>query len=142
MKRVFKYFWYGVSGLVIVAVAMMIADDKDNNTKDIETTVTVTENATDAAEEGADDAKEGSEGKDTGKITKAEFEAIESGMTYDEVVEIIGGPGEVMSESGNEGEAAHTVMYSWDGVGQLGANANATFQGGELINKAQFGLGE
>jgi len=34
----------------------------------------------------------------------------------------------------------HTIIYSWDGEGEIGANANFTFQGGKLQNKAQFGL--
>jgi hypothetical protein len=73
-------------------------------------------------------------------INKAEFDAIQNGMTYEEVVKIIGVEGEVMSESGSEGEEFHTIMYTWDGEGGFGANANAMFQDGAMINKAQFGL--
>jgi hypothetical protein len=73
-------------------------------------------------------------------INKGEFDSIENGMTYEEVVKIIGVEGEVMSESGTAGEEFHTVMYTWDGEEGLGANANAMFQGGVMINKAQFGL--
>jgi hypothetical protein len=73
-------------------------------------------------------------------INKGEFDSIENGMTYEEVVKIIGVEGEVMSESGSAGEEFHTVMYTWDGEEGLGANANAMFQGGVMINKAQFGL--
>lgn len=73
-------------------------------------------------------------------INKAEFDAIQNGMTYEEVVKIIGVEGEVMSESGTAGEEFHTVMYTWDGEEGFGANANAMFQDGKMINKAQFGL--
>lgn len=73
-------------------------------------------------------------------ITKAEFEQIKSGMTYEEVSAIIGGPGEVLSESGNKGDQYHTVIYSYKGEGEIGANANFTFQGNQLQNKAQMGL--
>jgi hypothetical protein len=31
-------------------------------------------------------------------------------------------------------------MYQYEGEGELGANASFTFQGGKLVNKAQFGL--
>lgn len=73
-------------------------------------------------------------------MSLAEFQAIQSGMTYEQVVQIVGGPGEIMSESGSPGEAYYTVMYTWEGEGTLGANANCIFQGGALMNKAQFGL--
>lgn len=73
-------------------------------------------------------------------VNMAEFEQIKSGMTYEEVKNIIGGPGQVLSESGNPGEQFHTVMYQYEGEGSLGANANFMFQGGKLVNKAQFGL--
>lgn len=73
-------------------------------------------------------------------ISKAEFEQLKSGMTYEQATAIIGGPGEVISESGNKGEALHTVMYQYKGEKGLGANANLMFQGNKLQNKAQFGL--
>lgn len=73
-------------------------------------------------------------------MTMAEFNAIQNGMSYEQVVQIVGGPGEKMSESGSPGEEYYTVMYMWEGEGSLGANANSMFQGGALINKAQFGL--
>lgn len=72
-------------------------------------------------------------------ITYDEFQQLADGMTYEEVVAIIGGEGSVLSESGSPGDQFYTVMYGWDGE-SLGANANAMFQGGSLTNKAQFGL--
>lgn len=80
------------------------------------------------------------EEKNSPKMSKAEFDVIKSGMTYEEVTAIIGGPGELVSESGSPGEEFHTVMYQYEGEGQIGANANLMFQGGKLVNKAQFGL--
>lgn len=73
-------------------------------------------------------------------MSMAEFNAIQSGMTYEQVVQIVGGPGTKMSESGSPGQQYYTVMYMWEGDGGLGANANCMFQGGALMNKAQFGL--
>jgi hypothetical protein len=58
----------------------------------------------------------------------AEFNAIQNGMTYEQVVQIVGGPGQKLSESGSPGDEYYTVMYSWDGEGSLGANANCMFQ--------------
>ncbi len=61
-------------------------------------------------------------------------------MTYEQIVEIIGGEGDILSESGNEGDQFHTVNYMYNGEGDLGANANFTFQGGKLQNKTQMGF--
>ena len=73
-------------------------------------------------------------------ISKAEFEKLKTGMSYKEAVEIIGGAGEMLSETGTVGEELHTVMYMWKGEGQLGANANIMFQNDKLNTKAQAGL--
>lgn len=70
--------------------------------------------------------------------TMAEYNQIKSGMSYAQVVEIIGGPGTEMSSSDIGG--IHTVMYMWQGVGVLGANMNAIFQNDKLVQKAQAGL--
>jgi hypothetical protein len=71
-------------------------------------------------------------------ITAAEFSAIQTGMSPDEVAAIVGSPGEVISESDVAGY--RTVMVQWDGETGFGANANAMFQNGRLIQKSQFGL--
>lgn len=73
-------------------------------------------------------------------MTKSEFTQLKDGMSYEDATTIIGGPGELVSESGTKGDALHTVMYQYKGEGDLGANANVTFQGDKLNTKAQFGL--
>ncbi|MBZ6441747.1 DUF3862 domain-containing protein [Paenibacillus polymyxa] len=80
------------------------------------------------------------EPQNSGTITKAKYNKIKNGMTYEEVAKIIGGPGEALSEVGEKGDKYYTVMYSYKGEGGLGANANFTFQGNKLQAKAQFGL--
>lgn len=74
------------------------------------------------------------------KISKAEYNQIKSGMTYEEVVEIVGSEGEIMSEVGDPKDELYTFVVMWEGEGQLGANANFTFQGGKMEMKAQVGL--
>lgn len=73
-------------------------------------------------------------------MNKAEFDQLKTGMSYEQATIIIGGPGEVTAESGAKGDAMHTVMYSYKGDGDLGANANVMFQGDKLNTKAQMGL--
>lgn len=71
-------------------------------------------------------------------ITMEEYNKIKTGMTYEEVKEIIGSPGELSSTSsvGN-----YTVsIYTWYGNGTAGSNANVTFQNGYVSGKAQVGL--
>lgn len=74
-------------------------------------------------------------------ISLAEFNQIATGMTYDEVVQIIGSSGTLLSESGgNLGPEYYTALWMWEGEGIAGANANVMFQGGGVVSKAQFGL--
>lgn len=85
---------------------------------------------------------EESKNEKVNNITKEQFVQIKDGMTYEEVVDLIGIEGELLSETGAAGDQHHTAMYQWYGDGSFGANVNMTFQGGKLINKTQFGLGE
>lgn len=70
------------------------------------------------------------------KVTMAKFKAIKKGMSYKQVVKILGFEGEEMSSSDVAGYS--TVMYAWRNLG--GSNMNAMFQNGKLIMKGQFGL--
>lgn len=71
-------------------------------------------------------------------ITYEEYTKIETGMTYDEVVEIIGSYGYELSRVDIAGY--QTVSVGWDGHGSIGTNANVTFQNGVVVSKAQAGL--
>lgn len=76
-------------------------------------------------------------------ITYAEYMQIKDGMTYEEVVKIIGAPGR--EESRNTmpaipgiSPALTTVMYGW--ANNNGSNASMMFQNNKLNMKSQFGL--
>ena len=78
--------------------------------------------------------------KEDKKINLEKFNKIKTGMTYKQVVEIIGEEGTVLSESNiSNNEKYHTVMYYWYGKDGI-SNANITIQGGKVISKAQIGL--
>jgi hypothetical protein len=71
-------------------------------------------------------------------VTAENYLRLRDGMTYEQVVEILGRAGTEISSSNIANIS--TVMYSWQGNGGLGANMNAMFQNGRLTMKAQFGL--
>lgn len=70
-------------------------------------------------------------------VTMAQYNRLENGMSYAEASEILGSPGTEMSSSDLGG--IKTTMYMWEGTSP-GANMNAMFQNGKLIQKSQFGL--
>jgi hypothetical protein len=70
-------------------------------------------------------------------VTMAQFNQLRNGMTYDQVIKVLGSRGQEMSRS--EIAGIETVMYQWEGS-SFGGNMNAMFQNGKLIQKAQFGL--
>ena len=77
------------------------------------------------------------------KITLAEYDAIQVGMTYDQVVNIIGGPGEKTYEY-DLGESKYlnyrySRIYKWEGTGDYGS-ATLTFHDNIVESKTQYGL--
>jgi hypothetical protein len=75
------------------------------------------------------------------EITLSEFNDIKTGMSYSKVVKIIGSKGSLVSEVNmSEDNKLITKIYTWQGSGSTGANANITFQGDKVVAKAQIGL--
>lgn len=74
------------------------------------------------------------------KITKEQYEKIENGMTYKEVMEIVGGEGEIVAESGEKGSDTYGTSVMYKGKGEVGAMASFTFVGDKLHTKMQTGL--
>ncbi len=75
----------------------------------------------------------------SGKLTEEKFKQIKDGMTYEEVIKIVGAEGNVISETGAAGDPYHTIMYEFETDGIL-SSSTMMFQGGKLMNKAQFGV--
>ena len=69
-------------------------------------------------------------------VTKAEYDQVGNGMTYEQVTAIIGASGSELSRGDLAGFTS--VMYSWTNSNSSGMNA--MFQNGKLVQKAQFGL--
>lgn len=71
-------------------------------------------------------------------ISKSAYDRIEPGMSYDEVEAIVGGPGHLSSVE--ENEAVKTEIFTWDGNGRTGSNANVSFEDGRVTTKADYEL--
>ncbi len=71
-------------------------------------------------------------------ITLEEYNSIETGMTYEEVQEIIGSAGTISSQV--ESNNISVVIVTWYGNGVAGSNANVTFTNNSVTGKAQAGL--
>ena len=71
-------------------------------------------------------------------VSAAQFAQLHVGMTYAEVIAVIGCAGEVMVD--HSAGRPPTMMYGWQGHGIPGANMNAMFQDGRLTMKRQFGI--
>lgn len=143
-KAFYKKWWFWVLAAIVAASAV------GNSTDDKE----VAKEAAPKAEETAAPAKQDVKKEETPKeqpkpepkkeepkkdgISKAEFEQVQNGMSYDEVKGIIGSEGELQSES--EVAGYKTVMYMFKGESGIGANATMMFQNNELTSKSQFGL--
>jgi hypothetical protein len=76
--------------------------------------------------------------QDAATIDLGEYLALTDGISYERATQIVGNGGIEASRSAIGGTV--TVMIQWDGIGGFGANANAMFQDGKLISKAQYGL--
>ncbi|MEC9067809.1 MAG: hypothetical protein VX569_11080 [Pseudomonadota bacterium] len=127
-----KWIWIAI-GLVLAAVFAALISLQGGVDEDEERILA----AADAnAAEFSTDVEGGSPNAPT--ITLAEFQALRTGMPPEQVAEIVGSTGELISES--ELGGVHTAMYQLEGEGDLGANASVMFQNGELVQKAQIGL--
>jgi Beta-lactamase inhibitor (BLIP) len=131
MKKIFKFGCLSVIGLIVLVIVIAVASGGDDSASPASTTKTNSTKTSEGTE--SSNNKEG--------ISKEEFEQVKDGMTYEEVVKVVGVEGELLSETGEKGSQFHTIMYSWEGANGWGANANMTFQNEKLVSKAQFGVG-
>lgn len=136
MKKFFKLGCFGFLGLIVLAVVISaIGGDDEDSSKPASSSPNSSEQAKDNASK-KDEKPEVKEGV----LTEEKFAQIKDGMSYEEVVGIVGADGTVLSETGEAGSEFHTVMYEFKTDGFM-SSSTMMFQGGKLINKAQFGLG-
>lgn len=73
------------------------------------------------------------------KITKELYDKASLGMNYEEVKKLVGGPGNVASENGTQGQPGYTIVVEYSGTKE-GALARFTFKNGQMINKTESSL--
>lgn len=73
----------------------------------------------------------------TKSVSAAQFSEVKNGMTYEQVVKIMGGEGYITSESSLMGITM--TIYQWAGNGLMSA-AIITFQNGKVTSMSQYGL--
>lgn len=74
-------------------------------------------------------------------ITQHEFDSISIGMRYSQVVDIIGGDGDLYLEVGSAGSLVGDYKsYIWYGEGLFPGRAILSFQDYELYSKVAYGL--
>lgn len=79
--------------------------------------------------------------KSKGTITQHEFDMITPGMTYSQVVEIIGGEGDLYTEIGSSGSIIGVYKnYVWYGEGIFPGRAVLSFDDYVLYSKISYGL--
>lgn len=140
MKKFFKFGCLGIIGLFVLIIVAALAFGGT------ETTETAEKAPADSPAEAAPTAEEpkeepAEEPAKEGVLTSEKYDQIKSGMTYEEVVAIIGSEGQVMSESGDKGTEFHTAMYEWETDGFMSA-ANIMFQNNKMMSKSQMGVSD
>ena len=74
---------------------------------------------------------------DTGEITLAQYNKLKEGMTYDEVYEVLGCDGDLVTETNMNG--SNIKMYTWNGTVE-GSYCNIGFTDGKVSSLSQSGL--
>ncbi|WP_248924959.1 DUF3862 domain-containing protein [Paenibacillus hamazuiensis] len=72
-------------------------------------------------------------------ITKAEFDSINPDASYEDVQKAVGGPGQIVSETGDKNLPDYTVTYQYKGD-KPNSSAKITFRGNKMISKSQSNL--
>ena len=120
-----RWWLWGVTGLVVTPVMLSLLAQKG---KDVRQDVSTVPQVKARSERKSDEPM----------LTLAKFGQIQTGMSYDEVVAIIGNNG--VEQSTSEVGDIRTVMVSWANPGLMQGNASIIFQNGKLMSKSQLGL--
>jgi hypothetical protein len=76
-----------------------------------------------------------------GRITESQYDQIKTGMSYNQIKQLIGSDGKNIFESGDKGTASYQISYMW--LGENGGEATISFSGTDqlkVLMKSQSGL--
>jgi hypothetical protein len=88
---------------------------------------------------GTDNGEKNGSGNETKTITLAQYGKVEKGMTYAQVVEILGSEGALQSEAGEKDSADHMTVYLWKGKND-DSRAVMVFTGEKMASKTHVGI--
>ena len=128
-KPIYKKWWFWV--IIILVIAAI--GGAGANTSNVNT-ATSSNASTNAINTATSDIQTEQENV---KVTLQQYEQIQDGMTYDEVVSIFGGKETSSSES--EVAGIKSEIMTWNGNGTL-AIVTIGFTNGEVSSKSQTGL--
>ncbi len=129
----FSFFWLALIGCVVfgfLCAVFFAANNPDTPSKENRNNVMPSPFQTTRKAENVELAR-----PSTG-VTMANYNRLQTGMTYSEVVAILGKEGVELSS--NDIGGYRTIMYQWQGKGISGMSV--MFQNGRMIQKSQIGL--
>ena len=129
-KPIYKKWWFWL--IIVIVIIAIIGGSQGGTTNTATEPANSTETAT--TEENTQTATETAEDV---KVTLEQYNQIENGMTYDEVVSIFGGKENSSSES--EIAGIKSQVMTWNGNGTFSV-VSIGFTNGEVSSKSQTGL--
>ena len=121
-KPIYKKWWFWLI-VIIIIIAIGGAGANNQNTNTSNSSESVAENTTTEQE--------------NIRVTLEQYNQIQNGMTYDEVVSVFGGKENSSSES--EVAGIKSEVKTWNGNGTFSA-VSIGFTNGEVSSKSQTGL--
>lgn len=126
-KPIYKKWWFWLIIIIVIAgIGGAGASNQDTNTS----------TATQSTEEVSNNTTVTSEEKDV-RVTLEQYNQVQDGMTYDEVVSIFGGKENSSSES--EIAGIKSEVKTWSGNGTFSV-VSIGFTDGKVSSKSQTGL--
>lgn len=130
-----------MKGLRLLFIAGLLAlltacGSNEENSKDANTTIVTPVATSPAAESPAASSPSDNEIV----ITKETYDKVKNGMSYEEVVKIVGSKGDIVTESGEEGDEMYGIAVLYENKGSSLSNATFVFLGDKLQAKSQYGL--
>lgn len=132
-KEWYKKWWiWLIIVIVLLACISAIGNKKDTSTQQNQQQTQQNQQQTQQSQQQTQQSAA------SGKMSLEMYNQIQTGMSFDEVVAIVGA--QPASQSTMDLLGTTTVMCTWWGEGDVGANALIQFQNGAVSSKSQSGL--